>query len=119
MANSDGVSNGFVRWPGENISGCSEHGISKMGTKLGIIITYHGSTTQLSLYQGCVTLAPPFVFSECCLVFMPGFLVVATPTSVARVEVVPMAPTADFVRVAPHGAWSKKYVGQQWDFFPI
>ena len=38
---------------------------------------------------------------------MPRFLEVATHTSVARIEVVPMAPTVFCVRVAPHGAWSK------------
>ena len=92
---------------GGDISGCSYHGISKMGTKLGIIITYRGSTTLLSLYQKNVTLAVPFVVSKCCLVLMPVFLVVATHASVAGIEVVTVAPTVVCVRVAPHGAWSK------------
>ena len=42
---------------------------------------------------------------------MPGFLIVATYTSVAGIEVVPVAPTVVCVRVAPNGAWSKN----MWD----
>ena len=107
MSRSAGVSDGFGRWPGGNISGCGDRGISNMGTKLGIIITNRGSTIRLSLYQGFVKLAAPFVVSECCLVLMPGFLIVATHTSVAGIEVVPVAPAVVFDKVAPHGAWSK------------
>ena len=114
MACSAGVSNGFGRWPGGNISGCSDHGISNMGTQFGIIITYRGSTMRLSLYQGFVTLATPFVVSECYLVFMPGFLVAATHTSVVGIEVVPVAPTVVCVKVAPHGAWSKNTWDRSW-----
>ena len=92
---------------GGGISGCIEHGISEMGKKLDTSTTYRGSTTRFSFYQGFVNLAAPFVISNCCLVLMLGFLEVATQTSVAIIEVVPVAPTVVCVKVATHGAWSK------------
>ena len=88
---------------GGGISGGIEHGISEMGEKLDTSTTYRGSTTRFSFYQGFVNLAAPFVISNCCFVLMLGFLEVATQTSVARIEVVPVAPTVFCVRVARKG----------------